>query len=139
MRYIDKFKKHKQAHNINVNFLKDCYQGNIKNPIPKVDSENSFDCFKQKKYRDGPNGWKALLLAEQTVFNSPRCCYCMRKLNPSSSKINYEHVIPQSLKATNGQKQFQYYVSHAPVLSKHIILAKDFAKKIFNTLPDIEQ
>lgn len=139
MRYIDKYRMHTEAHALNVLFLKDCYAGDILNPIPSpANADRSYTDFKKPQYRDGVNGWKELLLTEQLVNNSPRCCYCMRKLNPSAGKINYEHVIPKSLSGVGGQTQYSYYSSHAPALYEHVMMADEFVAKTFTSITDIE-
>lgn len=138
MRYIDKYRMHDEAHAINVQFLKDCYSGDVSNPYPSPASpDSSYDNFKKAEYRDGANGWKNLLLAEQTVHDCPRCCYCMRRLNPSAGRINYEHVVPRTLRGADGKEQFRYYASHAPALNDHIMLADEFVAKQFQNVDDI--
>lgn len=138
MRYIDKYRMHTAAHALNVLFLQDCYSGDIHNPIPSpANPDSSYDDFKKAKYRDGEYGWKNLLLAEQDVEKTPRCCYCMRKLNPQTGKINYEHIIPRSLSGIEGQTQYDYYSSHAPALRDHVMIANDFMEKSFVTTEDI--
>lgn len=139
MKYIDKYRMHDAAHLINVNFLKDCYQNNLQNPLPSPDNPNSsYDNFKNPKYRDGANGWKNLLLTEQTFESHPRCCYCMRRLNPQAGKLNYEHVIPRSLSGLEGQTQYLYYSSNAPALRDHVIMADVFVTKSFASVNDID-
>ena len=139
MRYIDKYRMHAAAHDINVKFLKDCYADDIHTPLPSpANSKSSYEDFKKPKYRDGVSGWKNLLLEEQTSEGHPRCCYCMRRLNPSASKINYEHIIPRSLSGTEGQEQYAYYSSHAPALHAHVIMADEFEKKSFASTNAIE-
>lgn len=138
MRYIDKYRMHAAAHDINVRFLKDCYADDIHTPLPSpANSKSSYEDFKKPKYRDGVSGWKNLLLEEQTSEGHPRCCYCMRRLNPSASKINYEHIIPRSLSGTEGQEQYAYYSSHASALHDHVIMADEFEKKSFASTNDI--
>lgn len=114
MRYIDKYRLRTQAHHINVRFLKDCYAGDINHPCPSPDNPmGSFEDFKKKQYRESNNydhGWKNLLLEEQDC----RCCYCMRRLNSTAGKINYEHIIPRECKGDEGLNEYSYYASHAP-------------------------
>ena len=130
MRYIDKYRMHSAAHAINVNFLKDCYADDIHTPLPSpANPKSSYEDFKKPNYRDGVSGWKNLLLEEQNSEGHPRCCYCMRRLNPSASKINYEHIIPRSLSGAEGQAQYTYYSSHAPALRDYVIMADEFEKK----------
>lgn len=141
MRYIDKYRKHVKAHALNVLFLKDCYSDDIHNPIPSpANPDGSFADFKKTEYRgDGANGWKNLLLEEQTFSDCARCCYCMRKLNPKNGKINYEHIIPRSLSGIKGQTQYDYYSYHAPALHEHVMMADEFVAKTFTSIADIEK
>lgn len=100
MRYIDKYRMHTAARAINVRFLQDCYRNDINNPIPSpAHPKLSYDDFKKSSYRDGVSGWKNLLLEEQKSEGHARCCYCMRRLNPSKGKMNYEHIIPRRFMA----------------------------------------
>lgn len=140
MRYIDKFVKHKRAHEINVEYLKDCYRSDISNPVPSPENpKSSYDDFRKPIYRDGNNGWKQLLLSEQSFGGSPRCCYCMRRVNPNASKINYEHVIPRTLKGDDGLSQYEYYASHAPALREHVMMADKFVEKTFSCIDEINE
>lgn len=140
MRYIDKYIRHAEAHAINVGYLKDCYKHNISHPVPSPDNpHSSYDDFKKPEYRDGVSGWKELLLSEQTIMAAPRCCYCMRRLNPSSGRINYEHIIPRAVKGDEGQSQYKYYASHASALRDHVMMADKFVEKTFSTVGDIER
>lgn len=119
--------------------MQDCYASDIQNPLPSPDNPNSsFDDFKKSQYRDGANGWKKLLLSEQTFEEHPRCCYCMRRLNPQASKINIEHIIQRSLSGNEGQTQYRYYSSKAPALSDHVMMADVFAKNKFTFVKDID-
>lgn len=139
MRYIDKYRLRTQAHHINVRFLKDCYAGDINHPCPSPDNPmGSFEDFKKKQYRESNNydyGWKNLLLEEQDC----RCCYCMRRLNSTAGKINYEHIIPRECKGDEGLNEYSYYASHAPALHDLVEMADVFTMKKFTTQEDIEQ
>lgn len=138
MRYIDKYLMHAAAHAINVCFLQDCYRNNINSPIPSPAHANrSYDDFKKSEYRDGVNGWQRLLLEEQKSEGHARCCYCMRRLDQSRGKMNYEHIIPRSLSGAEGQTQYTYYSSQAPALRDHVTMADDFATKTFSVISDI--
>lgn len=138
MRYIDKYRMHAAARAINVRFLQDCYRNDINNPIPSpAHPKLSYDDFKKSSYRDGVSGWKNLLLEEQKSEGHARCCYCMRRLNPSKGKMNYEHIIPRSLSGADGQAQYRYYSSKAQALRDHVIMADDFVTKTFNAVSDI--
>lgn len=140
MRYIDKRKQHELAHAINVRFLRDCYAQDLSHPLPSPgDTKQSFEDFKKSAYRDGPDGWKALLLNEQTAEGAPRCCYCMRKLDEKAGMINYEHVIPRMLKGKAGLEDYEYYCRQAPVLAEHVVLADAFCNKTFTNLDDIDR
>lgn len=140
MKYIDKYRMHVAAHSINVSFMKDCYANDIQNPLPFPDNpKTSYEDFKKSKYRDGINGWKRLLLSEQTFENHPRCCYCMRKLNNSAGKINYEHVIPRKLSGDEGQEQYKYYSTNSPALKDHVTMADVFAKNTYTSVNDIDR
>lgn len=140
MRYIDKYRMHEAAHSINVRFMKDCYANDLQNPLPSPDNPmTSFDDFKKPVYRNGTDGWKRLLLAEQTFENHPRCCYCMRRLNDSAGKINYEHVIPRTLAGNKGKQQYEYYSSHSPALRDHVTMADVFVKNRYVSVNDIDK
>lgn len=140
MRYIDKYQWHAEAHAINVRFLRDCYAADIAHPIPSPeDAKRSYDDFKKADYRDGTKGWKSLLLREQTTAGAPRCCYCMRRLNESAGWINYEHVIPRTLKSQSGEAQYQYYSQHAPALRDFVLLADEFCRMPLSTVDELEQ
>lgn len=140
MKYIDKYRMHVAAHSINVGFMKDCYANDIQNPLPSPDNpKTSYEDFKKSKYRDGINGWKRLLLSEQTFENHPRCCYCMRKLNDAVGKINYEHVIPRKLSGDEGQNQYEYYSTKSPALKDHVTMADVFVKNTYTSVNDIER
>lgn len=44
MRYIDKYRMHAAAHDINVRFLKDCYADDIHTPLPSpANSKSSYE------------------------------------------------------------------------------------------------
>ncbi len=142
MRYIDKYPRHTEALAINVRFLRDCYSYDINAPIPSPDnSKSSYEGFKQPVYRDGENGWENILLDEQTVEGSARCCYCMRKLKMSEEykgKINFEHIVPRALCGEDGQQQFEYYSSNASALNDHVILSDRFCQQDFTSLEVIK-
>lgn len=140
MRYIDKYQLHAEAHALNVRFLEDCYAADRSHPLPSpADTKRSFDDFKKSVYREGPRGWKTLLLREQTAEGAPRCCYCMRRLNESAGLINFEHVIPRMLQGEEGQKQYSYYSHYAPALKDFVVLADEFCRKPMRSAADIEQ
>ncbi len=140
MRYIDKNSLHGLAHDINVRYLKDCYAEDLQKPVPSpADPHGSYEDFKKPQYRDGATGWKKLLLDEQSVENHPRCCYCMRRLDSSAGRINYEHIIPRSLSGREGASQYEYYTAHAPILKAHVIMADNFVTRNFASLSDIDK
>ena len=140
MKYIDKYILHREALAINRSFLKDCYAHDIKHPIPSPDdTKGAYEDFKKPIYRDGQNGWKQLLLQEQTCYGYPRCCYCMRKLNTERGLINYEHVIPRTLTDASQHVECQYYFDHAPALHDHVKMGDVFCATSFDTVDDIDR
>lgn len=135
MRYIDKYQFAQQAHDINVKFLQDCYQGGCMPMLPRVDDPDlSYEDFKKRIYRFGENGqsgWQNLLMQEQ----ESRCCYCMRKLE--QTKLNIEHVVPRTLSGVRGQKEYADYSSYAPAIRDFVMIADEFAQKSFDNLDAI--
>ncbi len=52
MKYINKYRFVNEAHNVNVEYLKDCFQGLGLPMIPRVDDHiQSYEDFKKAKYR----------------------------------------------------------------------------------------
>lgn len=145
MKYIDKFVLHKIAHEINVGFLQDCYRADISNPLPSPDEPKaSFRDFCKPDYRDNyqgtGKGWKHILFDEQNFSGASRCCYCMRKLDDSAGRINYEHVMPRSLKGEEGQDQYEnFYSPLAPAIEEHVMMADQFRAKVLSSIDEIKE
>lgn len=120
MRFIDKRALFWRSHLINLRFLQDCYCDEDSCFIPRVDSNDFFECFKRPQYRKGESGWEKLLLEEQEY----RCCYCMRRLFPETQgTITIEHIIPRSIQSG---VEFDYYLQQAPVLNEYVAASDQF-------------
>lgn len=132
MEFIDKGPFLKQERQLDVKFLKDCYDEKTHSFYPRVDIDQSYSDFSSKKYRKGIDGWENLLLQEQ----HGRCCYCMRRLHTTA--LNIEHVIPRNLKADNPHAEFAKYTAHSKWLADNVQLDTDFVNKDFKTIQDIE-
>lgn len=135
MKYIDKYAHSQEAHDINVDFLKDCYQGAGLPMYPRADSDQSFENFKNRDYRhgrDGHRGWEEVLMEEQ----DGHCCYCMRKVK--SGKLNIEHMVPKTLKGERGLEEYARYAENAPAIKDFVDIAEVFARKSFAQKEEIE-
>ena len=135
MKYINKYLHSGEAHDINVEFLEDCYQGPDKPFIPRVDDKQSFEDFKKKKYRHGhggKRGWEEVMFEEQ----EGRCCYCMRTVVPG--KLNIEHIVPRALCGTRAQVEYAQYASKSPAIRDFVEVADVFARKQFANKADID-
>lgn len=138
MKYIDKYKLHACAHAINIDFLQKNYDNQNKQLKPYLSNpKKAFKSFKSCK--NGQKGWKNLLLKEQLFEGASRCCYCMRKLDNTISKINIEHVIPKSLHGEEGKKQYIYYSSKAPAIKDHVEMTDIFLCKNFTSKKDLKK
>lgn len=139
MKYIDKYKLHVCAHAINVRFIENRYNedGKLNNSLQ--DNKKTFKAFSKPQYKSGDNGWKRLLLEEQKFNGASRCCYCMRKLDNTTGKINIEHVIPQSLSGADGINQYAYYSSKASALKDFVEMKDSYSKRTFSSKADISK
>lgn len=120
MKYVDKYRRHEEAHDFNVRYLKNRFGKSFPN------GREPYKKFKRKYGGDNEHpGWKHLLLEEQ----DGRCCYCMRRLSEEKEAVNYEHVIPCSLEGKRGQEEYAYYAEQAPALRDFVEMADVFAEK----------
>lgn len=115
MRYIDKNGTHNEAHSINVLFILEC----LSNGWTIAHKKCTFQSFNsdQKGYR---SQWHNLLNNEQ----QGRCCYCMKRLNPSN--VSIEHIIPRAFTVSKNALEYRQYVQDAPVLGDFVMLADDY-------------
>ncbi|MCQ2192635.1 MAG: hypothetical protein MJZ23_07250 [Paludibacteraceae bacterium] len=113
MMYIDKTIEHRQANEINVQFI---YDSNT-NGWPIDDKKKTFQNFNKPKYR---SQWHLLLAKEQ----KSRCCYCMKRLNLSN--VSIEHVVPRSFSSLRNSYEFADYVRDAPVIHDNVMLADEY-------------
>lgn len=132
---IEKQKYYERERTINLKFLKDCFNEDEKAFIPKVNDPSSFDNFCRTEYRKVRDGWLDLLLEEQSYL----CCYCMRRLKKESGSVNIEHVIPKSLSGDVGRKEYQYYISKAPILGENVEMADCFEVGGIRSKVDVEK
>ena len=129
MKYIDKYSRHKEAHDFNVQFLKFLREQGSSS----LNGRNAFEKFKEKYgRRNDSRGWRHLLYEEQ----DGRCCYCMRRLSDKKGEVSYEHVIPCSLKGELGQKEYAYYAEQAPALRDFVEMEDVFAEREFVSVED---
>lgn len=126
MIHVDKSAFRKEGREINVTFLRDCFNEDESRFIPDIATPEAFADYRKKVYL---NRWLPLLLEEQ----SGHCCYCMRSVG-MKSRINIEHVIPKAC----DEAAFNRYTADAPVLGRDVMPAQEFKKLPFRTQDDIE-
>lgn len=133
MKYIDKAPYRAAERQYVVDFLQQCFSQETNGFYPAIDSDQLYQNFSHRSFRKGSSGWEQLLLQEQ----EQRCCYCMRRLQPSS--LNIEHVIPRNLPPATARAEFQQYTHAAPVLAREVMLSADFAQIPFQSPAAIAQ
>lgn len=140
MRYIDKNLNLAEGNRYTSDFLQEAFNVEEACFYPDVALEASYSNFSSRKYRygegleEGRNGLEPLLVSEQGNY----CCYCMGRIE--SHDVALEHIVPRNFdEEQNPADEFAYYAGYAPMLSEHVELAGEFAKRRFTNKEEIKK
>lgn len=125
MIYIDKQQNIADGEGYTRDYLEDSYDVSSHSFIPSLQSEESFNRFRNQQYNShSPHAdadFKSLLLREQ----EGRCCYCMRRISANMDDSNIEHLVPKKSLAAD----YAYYARYSESLNYHVCHSETFESR----------